>query len=167
MLILVLKEPKESKLWGKRRSELIRVKSLDLFLCDTRELWGYFFLLLTKFQFSVSSFQYIKKKKQKRKRDRGISWNLKNHWNLAAENTTLGKHKQTTSESIETSYSVYWGRDSMICQIWAYSDIDFLRGYFDIHFCRRNTTLVNPYKNTLESVATLHSVSWGWYRVIY
>ena len=62
-----MKEPKESKLGGKRRSELIGVKSLDLFLCDTRELRGYFFLLLTKFKFSVSSFQYIKKKKQKRK----------------------------------------------------------------------------------------------------
>jgi hypothetical protein len=32
LLISVPKEPKESKLWGKRRSELIRVKSLDFFL---------------------------------------------------------------------------------------------------------------------------------------
>jgi hypothetical protein len=32
LLILVPKEPKESKLWGKTRSELIRVKNLDFYM---------------------------------------------------------------------------------------------------------------------------------------
>ena len=48
-----------------------------------------------------------KRKEKKRKRDTGISWNLKNHWNLATENATLGKHKQTTSESIGVEIGSY------------------------------------------------------------
>jgi hypothetical protein len=36
LLISVPKEPKENKLWGKRRSELIRMKSLDFYMKHER-----------------------------------------------------------------------------------------------------------------------------------
>jgi hypothetical protein len=45
LLILVPKEPKESELRGKRRSELLRVKSLDIFVRHTRGVRIYFELL--------------------------------------------------------------------------------------------------------------------------
>ena len=48
LLNLVPKEPKESKLRGKRRSELIRVKSLDIF-CVIHERCEDIFEQLTQF----------------------------------------------------------------------------------------------------------------------
>jgi len=76
---------------------------------------------------TVSNHISILKRKRKRERERGISWNLKDHSIFTAETKLLVNHKHTTSESIETSYSVYWGWDRIIYQIWAYSDIVFLR----------------------------------------
>ena len=66
-------------------------------------------------------------KRKERERERGISWNLKDHSIFAAETQLLVNHKQTTSELIKTSYLVYWTWDRIICQIWPYSDIVCLR----------------------------------------
>jgi hypothetical protein len=47
VVFLVLKEPKESKLWGKRHHEFIGVK--NLILSETWAIYGMFFIPLTNF----------------------------------------------------------------------------------------------------------------------
>jgi len=76
-----------------------------------------YFILLLSLIISI----YLKE------REIGISWNLKDHSIFAAETQFLVNHKQSTLEYIETSYSVSWGWDRIICQIWAYLDIVCLR----------------------------------------
>jgi hypothetical protein len=49
---LVLKELKESKLWGKRRSEFFRVKNLD-FMWNTRGVMIYFMPLIIFYRFKI------------------------------------------------------------------------------------------------------------------
>ena len=67
-----------------------------------------------------SCLRHLSKKKE---REIEITWNLRDHLIFAAETQLLVNHKQTTSESFETSYSVYWGWDRIICQMWSYSHI--------------------------------------------
>jgi hypothetical protein len=56
-----------------------------------------------------------------------FAWGFNSRFNFAAETLLLMNHKQTTLESIKTSYVVYWGWDRTIYEIGAYLDIGFLR----------------------------------------
>ena len=74
--------------WSRNRK---RSSVLPCFQYSYCLLWseksGYIsFIVLDLF---VSVF-YKRKQKRERERERGLSWHLKNHWNLAAENAALG-----------------------------------------------------------------------------
>jgi len=52
-----------------------------------------------------------------------LTWGFNLRFNSAAETLLLVNHKQTTLESIETSYYVYWVWYRIVYPIWAYLDI--------------------------------------------
>ena len=81
-----------------------------------------------------------------------FAWGFNLRFNSAAETLPLVNHKQTTLESIETSYSIYWVWYRIVCQIWAYFE-SFAWG-FNSRFNSAAETLflVNHKQITSESI---------------
>ena len=84
---------------------VLRLSSYSLCLRHLRKKKeeGVIFHLVT----ASNHISILKIRKREREREREISWNLKDLSIFAAETQLLMNHKKTTSESIETSYSVY------------------------------------------------------------
>jgi len=81
-----------------------------------------------------------------------FAWGFNLRFNSAAETLLLMNHKQTNLVSIETSYSIYWGCDRIVCQIWAYFNIVCLNFNSRFNSAVETLYLVNHNQITSESI---------------
>jgi hypothetical protein len=81
-----------------------------------------------------------------------FAWGFNSRFNSAVETLLLVNHKQITSESIATSYYVYWKWDCIIFQFELIL-ITFAWGFNSrFNFAAETLLLVNHKKTTLESI---------------